>query len=98
MDNLDRIDEIMQCVGRLWSVCDVDCENIADDLHTISDNIMMIKAELLELWGQSESVRHGRWVLDRGLVVCSECRYPLQQIGAKDFCGKCGAKMDKERV
>lgn len=39
-------------------------------------------------------VRHGRWVLDHhGVVVCTVCRYP-QQIGAKDFCGKCGARMD----
>lgn len=44
---------------------------------------------------EAEPVRHGRWILDHhGVVVCTVCRYP-QQIGAKDFCGKCGAKMDE---
>ena len=43
---------------------------------------------------EAEPVRHGRWILDHhGVVVCNLCRYP-QQIGAKDFCGKCGARMD----
>lgn len=43
---------------------------------------------------EAEPVRHGRWVYDHnGIVICTECRYP-QQIGAKEFCGKCGARMD----
>ena len=42
----------------------------------------------------SEPVLHGQWIPDRnGIIVCSLCRYP-RQIGAHDFCGKCGAKMD----
>ncbi len=41
-----------------------------------------------------EPVRHGRWIPDHnGIIVCTLCRYP-RQIGAKDFCGKCGARMD----
>lgn len=50
MDNLDRIDEIMQCVGRLWNECPVEHEHVRDDLSTIVDNIQMVKAELLDLW------------------------------------------------
>lgn len=50
MDNLDRINEIMQCVGRIWSECPVENEQVRDDLHTIVDNIKMIKVELLDLW------------------------------------------------
>lgn len=57
MDNLDRINEIMQCVGRIWSECPVDNEQVRDDLHTIVDNIKMIKAELLELWRQNNGQR-----------------------------------------
>jgi len=42
----------------------------------------------------AEPVRHGRWVYDHnGIVICTVCHYP-RQIGAKDVCGKCGAKMD----
>ena len=38
-------------------------------------------------------VRHGRWECDRnGIVLCSVCQYP-KQIGAHNFCGKCGADM-----
>lgn len=50
MDNLDRIDEIMQCVGRLWNECPVEHEHVRDDLQKILDNIEKVKAELLDLW------------------------------------------------
>ena len=44
----------------------------------------------------AEPVRHGRWMLNSDEnVVCSQCRHP-RQIGAKDFCGKCGADMREE--
>lgn len=57
MDNLDRINEILQCVGRIWSESPVDNEDVRDDLHTIVDNIQIIKAELLELWSQKDDQR-----------------------------------------
>ena len=44
---------------------------------------------------EAEPIRHGRWVLNSDEnFVCNQCRHP-QQIGAKDFCGKCGARMDE---
>lgn len=59
MDNLDRIDEIMQCVGRIWSECPVENEHVRDDLAIIANNIKMIKAELLELWSQKGGSDNG---------------------------------------
>lgn len=50
MDNLDRINEILQCVGRLWNECPVEHEHVRDDLQTIVDNIEKIEEELLDLW------------------------------------------------
>lgn len=50
MDNLDRIEEIMQCVGRIWSECPIEEAQVRDDLQTILENTEKIKAELLELW------------------------------------------------
>lgn len=102
MDNLDRIAEIMQCVGRIWSECPVENEQVRDDLHTIVDNIKMIKAELLELWSVSnDSAAHAYWVND---VWCSNCsRFPIDcslPISNRELtkyferCPHCGAKMD----
>lgn len=59
MDNLDRINEIMQCVGRIWSECPVESEHVRDDLAIIANNIKMIKAELLELWSQKGGSDNG---------------------------------------
>lgn len=56
MDNLDRINEILQCVGRIWSECPVENEQVRDDLCAIVDNIQMIKAELLELWSHQNKL------------------------------------------
>lgn len=57
MDNFDRIDEILQCVGRIWSECPVENEHVRDDLHTIVDNIKMIRAELIDLLHQMNILR-----------------------------------------
>lgn len=57
-------------------------------------NVMAVDDLLCLPTIEAEPVRHGRWVLNHhGVVVCTVCRHP-QQIGAKDFCGKCGAQMD----
>lgn len=45
---------------------------------------------------EAEPIRHGRWILNSDEnFVCNQCRHQ-QQIGAKDFCGKCGADMRAE--
>lgn len=96
MDNLDRIQEIMQCVGRLWNDCPVQYGSVGDDLHTIADDIQIIKAELLE-----PETRHGHWTNGD---FCSNCsRFPVDcslPIGNRDltkyfeYCPHCGAHMD----
>ena len=65
----------------------------ATDLDKLTE---MIKSSLLQAYPNDAmftAVRHGRWEYDRnGIVLCSVCQYP-RQIGAHDFCGKCGADM-----
>lgn len=57
MDNLDRIEEILQCVGRIWSECPIEEVQVRYDLQTIVENTKKIKAELLELWSQQNKLR-----------------------------------------
>lgn len=57
MDNFDRIDVIMQCAGRIWSECPIENEQVRDDLRTIVDNIKMIRAELIDLLHQMNTLR-----------------------------------------
>lgn len=43
MNSLDLIEEIMQCIDRLWYGCP-----LGDDLDTLRDNIQIIKKELIK--------------------------------------------------
>lgn len=50
---------------------------------------------------EAEPVRHGRWRLNNdGSGTCSECHFTQKNVWDMDnwqnYCGVCGAKMDKE--
>lgn len=97
MDNLDRIQEIFQCIGRLWNARDVYNESVDNDLMAILDNTKRIKAELLDLLSKSnDSIKHGYWLFlkqKRGyLWKCSNCKGNFDQ--QFSYCPHCGAKMD----
>lgn len=47
----------------------------------------------------AEPVRHGRWVEEPGMLICSECgdAWALEQteeVESFNYCPNCGAKMD----
>lgn len=46
----------------------------------------------------AEPVRHGRWIIDKGDMWCSECGYEdVTENGEPEdyhYCPNCGAKMD----
>ncbi len=102
MDNLDRIEEILQCVGRLYNECPVFYAHVEDDLNTILDNIKKIKAEMLDLWSESnDPVRHAYWVNGTWCSNCSrfpvDCSLPISNRELTKYferCPHCGAKMD----
>lgn len=102
MDNLDRIQEIMQCVSRLWDARDVYNERVDDDLQTILDNIKKIKAEMLDLLSEhNDPVRHAYWVNRVWCSNCSrfpvDCSLPISNSELTQYferCPHCGAKMD----
>ena len=45
-----------------------------------------------------QEVKHGKWVYHYRLkkFVCLECGYETKHKPDFNYCGKCGAKMDKE--
>lgn len=53
---------------------------------------------------EAEPVRHGKWVLCNGYMICGECgaspadweAKPNNPLGLPPFCHSCGAKMDLE--
>lgn len=53
---------------------------------------------------EAEPVRHGKWVLCEGFIICCECgaspadweAKPNNPLGLPPFCHSCGAKMDLE--
>ncbi len=71
-----------------------DCPDFEAD--TIDQIAKMVTEKLIAAYhkgAEFTAVRHGQWICDQnGIILCSVCRYP-RQIGAKDFCGKCGADM-----
>lgn len=53
---------------------------------------------------EAEPVRHGKWVLCEGFMICCECgaspadweAKPNNPLGLPPFCHSCGLKMDLE--
>lgn len=86
-------DAILSKCEEMWSNADETTQTGVDTINAIDKITDFIEAMPV---ADVQSIKCGRWILDSDEnFVCSQCRHP-RQIGAKDFCGKCGARMMKD--
>lgn len=77
---------------------------IATNVHYDSENPLAQYAKLLALVNDAPTVeaeRHGHWVNEMGMILCSECRdswgTEMEEMIRSfiNYCPNCGAKMDE---
>ena len=96
-DNL--IELLKQCTCHYSLSCNGECEK-CHLVEMYDDGIEYVADHLLSSGvGQ---VRHGEWELHKdGSGTCSECHFTQKNVWDFDnwqnFCGHCGAKMDRAR-
>lgn len=80
-------------------------ENHADDLNMVGIALMVGIAKMLRDENnfptiEAEPVRHGRWIIDKGDMWCSECGYEdVTEFGEPEdyhYCPNCGCYMKED--